>query len=144
MSILSDIAEEEHKMEMTPMIDVTFLLLIFFLCTIKFKLLEGKLAAYLPKDVGVNSSPAEPKEKVEITIHVLEAGTRVFASSGKDGEKGEPWNGNPHRRYNILGRKLQYQIGPRRTYEIDEEHSYSTFDESFQEMARRSEIEDPC
>ena len=62
MSILSDIAEEEYKMEMTPMIDVTFLLLIFFLLTIKFKVLEGKLAAYLPKDVGVNSSPAEPKE----------------------------------------------------------------------------------
>ena len=62
MSKLMDIASEEIKMEMTPMIDVTFLLLIFFLCTIKFKLLEGKLAAYLPKDVGVNSSQADPKD----------------------------------------------------------------------------------
>ncbi|MDF1837417.1 MAG: biopolymer transporter ExbD, partial [Planctomycetota bacterium] len=40
-------------MDMTPMIDVTFLLLIFFMCTLKFKVLEGKLTAYLPKDVGV-------------------------------------------------------------------------------------------
>ena len=32
MSILSDIATDECKMEMTPMIDVVFLLLIFFVC----------------------------------------------------------------------------------------------------------------
>ena len=54
-------------MEMTPMIDVTFLLLIFFLCTIKFKTLEGKLSAYLPEGRGREHQPrAEPKEKVEI------------------------------------------------------------------------------
>ncbi len=52
-------ATEETKMQMTPMIDVTFLLLIFFLCSIKFKLLDGKLAAYLPRDVGVNASPID-------------------------------------------------------------------------------------
>ena len=37
------------------MIDVVFLLLIFFICTMKFKVLEGKLATVLPKDVGVNA-----------------------------------------------------------------------------------------
>ena len=99
MSILSDIAEEEHEMEMTPMIDVTFLLLIFFLLTIKFKILEGKLSAYLPKDVGVNSSPAEPKEKVEITIHVEQAGDKVYAAAP---DKGQPWGGEPTRRYNRM------------------------------------------
>ena len=61
MSALNEIAQEEIEMQMTPMIDVVFLLLIFFLCTLKFKLLEGKLAAYLPKDLGGNSMPAEPK-----------------------------------------------------------------------------------
>ena len=66
MSMLKQIAEEESKLEMTPMIDVTFLLLIFFMCTIKFKTLEGKLEAFLPKDVGVNSSDAPPKEKIDI------------------------------------------------------------------------------
>ena len=68
MSQLKNMAEEECEMEMTSMIDVTFLLLIFFMCTLKFKTLEGKLAAYLPKDVGVNTSEAEPIEKVEILI----------------------------------------------------------------------------
>ena len=122
MSILEDIAKEEYKMEMTPMIDVVFLLLIFFLLTIKFKILEGKLSAYLPKDVGVNSSPAEPKEKVEITIHVVKVGDRVFAEAP---QKGEPWAPNPpeskypNRRFEFVGRELRYQIGPRKTEEID-------------------------
>ncbi len=61
---------EETKMEMTPMIDVTFLLLIFFVCTIKFKILEGKIPAYLPKDVGVNTTPVDKQlEKIEIFIN---------------------------------------------------------------------------
>jgi len=36
---IKEINEEEHELEMTPMIDVTFLLLIFFMCTLKFKTL---------------------------------------------------------------------------------------------------------
>ena len=53
-SELARFSKETCDLPMTPMIDVTFLLLIFFMCTLKFKTLEGKLAAYLPKDVGVN------------------------------------------------------------------------------------------
>ena len=117
MSKLMDIASEEIKMEMTPMIDVTFLLLIFFLCTIKFKLLEGKLAAYLPKDVGVNSSQADPKEKVEIIIMVESVGAKVFAA---EPNQGAPWDGDTGRRYDIVNRKLIYQVGPRKTRQVDE------------------------
>ena len=68
-SAASEAGSEEVKMEMTPMIDVTFLLLIFFLCSIKFKVLEGKLQTYLPKDVGVNTTPAQTMlEKIDIRI----------------------------------------------------------------------------
>ena len=83
MSKLAELANEKHEMEMTPMIDVTFLLLIFFMCTLKFKTLEGKLAAYLPKDVGVNQSDAEPIEKVEVLVRVRNAGTKM-KPKGKD------------------------------------------------------------
>ena len=79
-TILKELAEEKSELEMTPMIDVTFLLLIFFMCTIKFKTLEGKLAAYLPKDVGVNASDAEPKEKIDIYLRLDNSGTRVEAA----------------------------------------------------------------
>jgi biopolymer transport protein ExbD len=60
---------EEVELDLTPMIDVVFLLLIFFIVTMKFKVLEGKLDTELPKDVGVNSNPIEDLlEKVEISI----------------------------------------------------------------------------
>lgn len=58
-------AQEAVQIDMTPMIDVTFNLLIFFLCTLNFATSEGMLDAYLPKDVGVfnvltKKSPEEP------------------------------------------------------------------------------------
>jgi biopolymer transport protein ExbD len=62
-------AQEEIKPDLTPAIDVTFLLLIFFICSIKFKVLEGKLQTYLPKDVGVNTTPQQKMlEKIDIRI----------------------------------------------------------------------------
>ncbi|MHC4262396.1 MAG: ExbD/TolR family protein [Planctomycetota bacterium] len=99
------------EMEMTPMIDVTFLLLIFFMCTIKFKTLEGKLSAYLPKDVGVNTTPAEPKEKVEIKMTVTSEGTKMKATRG--GNPTELWDGEG--RF-VFGpdRQISFSIGPRR------------------------------
>ena len=107
MSMLKEIAEEEYKMEMTPMIDVTFLLLIFFLCTIKFKTLEGKLSAYLPKDVGVNTSQAEPIEKVEILLKVQQPGKKMDPFNAN-----KPWKGDG--RFQFVGREVLYAIGPRK------------------------------
>jgi biopolymer transport protein ExbD len=64
-------ATEEVEMQMTPMIDVTFLLLIFFLCSIKFKLLDGKMQTYLPRDLGVNTTPIEVDlEKIEVQMEI--------------------------------------------------------------------------
>jgi biopolymer transport protein ExbD len=63
-------AAEEVEMQMTPLIDVTFLLLIFFLCSIKFKMLDGKLAAYLPRNEGVNPSPVVEPFLEKINIHL--------------------------------------------------------------------------
>ena len=118
MSKLSEIAEEEFKMEMTPMIDVTFLLLIFFLLTIKFKILEGKLSAYLPKDVGVNTSQADPIEKVEIQIRVVKAGTKM--SPFKDGKLYNPGPPLNHKRFEYKEgtREVSYQIGPEKTSDL--------------------------
>jgi len=78
---------EEVEMELTPMIDVVFLLLIFFIVTMKFKVLEGKLATELPKDVGVNAGEVEELlEKVEIKIEEDRSekyGMRVFVNGVK-------------------------------------------------------------
>jgi biopolymer transport protein ExbD len=67
-------AESSFQLDMTPMIDCTFNLLIFFLCNINFRLLEGKIPTFLPKDIGVNSSRAElPLEKLAIDLRRLAA-----------------------------------------------------------------------
>jgi biopolymer transport protein ExbD len=107
---MQEATENDADMEMTPMIDVTFLLLIFFMCTIKFKTLEGKLSAYLPKDVGVNTSPAEPIEKVEIKMQVTNEGTKYKAV--RSGTPTVPYDGEG--RF-VFGpdRAITYAIGPR-------------------------------
>ena len=72
-------ATEEVEMQMTPMIDVTFLLLIFFLCSIKFKLLDGKMQTYLPRDLGVNTTPIDVElEKIEVQLELSKEHTLGF------------------------------------------------------------------
>ena len=107
------IEQEPTKGDMTPMIDVTFLLLIFFMLTIEFKTLEGKLAAYLPKDVGVNQSQAEPKEKVEIRVKVVKEGSKI------DPFKGIPWGGTGPFKYGP-DREVTYSVGPKTTKDLAE------------------------
>ena len=113
MSVLKDIADSKHKLEMTPMIDVTFLLLIFFMCMIKFKTLEGKLAAYLPKDVGVNPPDAEPIEKIDLVLKVARPGSKLHPL------KEEPWSGTGPYRYGP-DRVIQYAIGPRQVSSLED------------------------
>jgi len=106
-------AEEPIKGDMTPMIDIVFQLLIFFMLTIQFKTLEGKLAANLPKDVGVNQTDAEPKEKVEIRLKVEKPGTKL------DPETGEPWSGEGLFKYG-KDRVIAYSVGPKTMRNIDD------------------------
>ena len=67
-------------MSMTSMIDVTFLLLIFFLCGQKFKVLENKLDTYLPKDTGPAPTKS-PDERLptEVKLRSVGAGNRECA-----------------------------------------------------------------
>ena len=64
---------EEVVMDFTSMIDVTFQLLIFFMLTLKFKILEGKLESLLPLDKGLSAKPETIEfEDVEIVLKVLD------------------------------------------------------------------------
>lgn len=70
---------EEIDIQMTPMIDVTFLLLIFFMCSIKFKLLDGKICTYLPRDRGVNATAEMvPLENIEIDLQAAPRSVRGY------------------------------------------------------------------
>ena len=62
---------EESAIDMTPMIDVIFQLMIFFMCTIKFKALDGKLMSYLPKDRGLKPDIITQPPLDEVRIKLL-------------------------------------------------------------------------
>jgi biopolymer transport protein ExbD len=90
---------------MTPMIDVTFLLLIFFMLTIQFRTLEGLLAAHLPRGVGGAPTEAEPRDEVRIRIDVLQEGTPVDAITSTSWDGARPFRYGPDRR-------VRWSVGP--------------------------------
>jgi biopolymer transport protein ExbD len=115
MSDALDMAQEEHKADMTPMIDVVFLMIIFFIC-IEFKVLEAKLPAYLPKDRGSARYESEPKEQLSVQVHVVDAGTKVaptgFAVGDVDAATLRPV------RHTLVGHRVRWQVGPKILHEL--------------------------
>jgi len=53
---------------MTPMIDIIFQLLIFFMLMPSFQSHEGHLTTNLPKDQGPNRAPQENLERIKIEL----------------------------------------------------------------------------
>ncbi len=51
-----------------PLIDVLFCLIVFFMCSFKFKQLEGKIESWLPKDKGVHSGTVTNPVLEEIRV----------------------------------------------------------------------------
>ncbi len=100
---LDTISNDEAQLEMTPMIDVTFLLLIFFMCTIKFKSLEGKLGAYLPKGAGQERLDEPPSTPISLAIQVDSSGSRVSVK-----HPSRPWDGKGE--YALVGRQISFGL----------------------------------
>jgi len=97
---------EPAEIDMTPMIDCTFQLIIFFLCC-EFKTLEGKLSANLPKDVGVNTTQAQPIEKLDLRIENQEWGNKVPDRTDS-------------RRFELEGHRSFWYLGPTRVRSFPE------------------------
>ena len=113
--------DDGTRLSMTPMIDVTFLILIFFMCTLKFKTLEGKLGAELPKDVGVIEAPQELVEKLVVRIEVAQPGDKVRRT--RDGTivlyTAEDEAAGRRFEYDA-SRVLRYRVGAKRTGDFDD------------------------
>jgi hypothetical protein len=63
--------EQIPRPNMTPMIDVVFQLLVFFLVSMKFKTLDMKIEAELPKTVGIDTHPIiREVEPVKLTARL--------------------------------------------------------------------------
>ena len=57
-----DQSENPVAINVVPMVDVIFCLCIFFMCSFKFKQLEGKFDSWLPRNKGMEGTPAEIQE----------------------------------------------------------------------------------
>ena len=65
----SRFASEEVELDLTPMIDIVFNLLIFFMCATKFRTPEGMIESYLPKDKGqASGTPQIDLNEVRIKL----------------------------------------------------------------------------
>ena len=70
--LLKDFMDDEWTFEIpTSFIDCTFLLLIFFLLTARFKTFERRLDADLPKNEGQNPIPKKVEQPNEIRVKVF-------------------------------------------------------------------------
>jgi biopolymer transport protein ExbD len=70
MKAAKEFAGENPEMQMTSLIDMSFLLIIFFIC-LPMKTLEGKIQAFLPTDKGINPIPTEPPLSLKVSVHLL-------------------------------------------------------------------------
>ncbi|MFO7900591.1 MAG: biopolymer transporter ExbD [Planctomycetota bacterium] len=69
----------DSKLQMTPMIDIVFQILVFFFVASKFRIPEGELEAYLPKDQG-------PAKKLEVLTPEPEIRVTIRATRRRPGE----------------------------------------------------------
>ena len=51
--------ENPVAINVVPMVDVIFCLCVFFMCSFKFKQIEGKFDSWLPKDKGLGAPPPD-------------------------------------------------------------------------------------
>jgi biopolymer transport protein ExbD len=56
--------ENPVAINVVPMVDIIFCLCVFFMCSMKFKELEGKFDSWLPKDKG-SDAPMTEKDLIE-------------------------------------------------------------------------------
>jgi hypothetical protein len=64
-------AGDDTELNMTPMIDIVFQLIIFFLLSLKFKTVDRRIDSMLPKDRGLAATPTFPEDFLKIKIKVF-------------------------------------------------------------------------
>jgi len=85
-----DTEASELELDMTPMIDCVFLLLIFFMVATKFRTPEGRLLAYLPQDKGMMSSAQTTDiDEIRINLEMQDTGPVIWLN--RDEYVGTDW-----------------------------------------------------
>ena len=68
---IGESSDNPVAINVTAMVDVIFCLCIFFMCSFKFKQLEGRIDTWLPKDKGINAQPSDVVIKDEVRVVVM-------------------------------------------------------------------------
>jgi hypothetical protein len=93
MAVIEPGEQEEAKCDMTPMIDMIFLLLIFFILTTKFITPEKAVSSLLPTDKGsAAASPPKVEPPQDVNIRIYPVG---MARGMQPSELQGAWNGGP-------------------------------------------------
>ena len=84
MAGTQDPNENPVGINVVPMVDVIFCLCVFFMCSMKFKELEGKFESWLPKDKG-QSTPIQDMaiEEIRVALFWDDASKTVIRQFGK-------------------------------------------------------------
>jgi biopolymer transport protein ExbD len=88
-SNIGEASDNPVGINVVPMVDVIFCLCLFFMCSLKFKQLEGKIETWLPKDRGVEQTPPDKIVLEEIRVFmrwvdgrtVIKVGNRAAANN---------------------------------------------------------------
>ena len=98
--MLEDMMAEQPELAIAPLIDVVFLLLIYFMVTSSLKKNEADLGITLPGTLKVSSAPTMPDEQI---IEVSETGDVILNGKiyGADGAKDIPELVMTLRRYRL-------------------------------------------
>ena len=79
------------SIQVVPMVDIIFCLCVFFMCSFKFKQLEGKFETWLPKDKGMEGMPLKAViQEIRVALFwstenevVRKFGTRIVPDDGQ-------------------------------------------------------------
>ena len=71
MAGAQDPSDNPVGINVVPLVDIIFCLCVFFMCSFKFRQLEGKFEAWLPKNQGLGGDPDPDTLLSEIRVMVL-------------------------------------------------------------------------
>ena len=113
---------EVTRLNMTPMIDVVFQLLVFFLCSMKFRTLDMKIEAQLPNVGSIPIVCPPPPPAAEVRLRRAGAGpaeVRVGAATIGDVALGSTWDRLHDHLVAVHRRASDAGIGDRLIGEVD-------------------------
>jgi biopolymer transport protein ExbD len=75
--------ENPVAINVVPMVDVIFCLCVFFMCSFKFKQIEGKFDSWLPKNKGLGEmAPGDVIQEIRVAMFWDEANQQTLRQLG--------------------------------------------------------------